>query len=143
MTMNLKEALTKIEELEEQIADLEMEIDDLKQDAEEEELYGDLYAEDEDVLVQDDPEYLETLDAFVFLREIGLDPFKLPSSVGERMEIRDRLASPIPDLTQALDECQDQYKYLEQHYNRAFELGYDPITKEFYCRACAKREWQQ
>ncbi len=80
-----------------------------------------------------DPEEL-----WIFLEDIGLDPNRLPSSVGERMDIRKRLESPIPDLSEKLEECQEQYNYLEQHYNRAWELGYDPITKDFYCRACSR-----
>lgn len=80
-----------------------------------------------------DPEEL-----FSFLQDIGLDPYRLPSSVGERLDIKSRLESPIPDLSEKLDECQEQYNYLEQHYNRAWELGYDPITKDFYCKACSR-----
>jgi chromosome segregation ATPase len=132
MIMNLRDALAKIEELEEQIADLEMEKSDLevKVDRLEQEIEGSwipVSAED-----------LEDLPERIFLQEIGFDPDRLPSSVGERMDIRSRLESPIPDLSQALDECQEQYSYLEKHYDRAFELGYDPITKDFYCRACVR-----
>jgi len=135
--MNLKEALAKIEELEEQIADLEQEIDDLEQDAER--ANDPLYDSDDVIeIFNPDPEALETLDPYVFLRDIGFDPWNLPSSVGERMDIRKRLESPIPDLSDKLEECQEQYNYLEQHYNRAWELGYDPITKDFYCKACSR-----
>lgn len=109
-------ALSRIEELEMEVADLEMQVDDC-------------------IDLDEDPRYMELRD---FLSDIGFDPHKLPSSVGERMDIRSRLESPIPDLSQALEECQEQYKYLEEHYDRAFELGYDPITKEFYCRACSR-----
>ncbi len=135
--MNLKEALAKIEELEEEIADLEQEIDDLEQDAERanDPLYGD---DDVIEIFNPDPEALETLDPYVFLRDIGLDPWNLPSSLGARMDIKKRLESPIPDLSDALEECQEQYKYLEEHYTRAWELGYDPITKDFYCKACSR-----
>jgi chromosome segregation ATPase len=135
--MNLQEALARIEELEEIIANQNMAIDDL------ENKIGDLEQQIEDSWIPVTKEDLEDLEQFTFLRDIGLDPDRLPSSVGERMNIRDRLASPIPDLTQALEECQEQYGYLEEHYNRAWELGYDPITKEFYCKACAKREWER
>lgn len=135
--MNLKEALAKIEELEEEIADLELEIDGLEQDAER--ANDPLYDSDDVIeIFNPDPEALETLDPYIFLRDIGLDPWKLPSSVGERMDIRKRLESPIPDLSEKLEECQEQYGYLEQHYNRAWELGYDPITKDFYCKACSR-----
>jgi len=134
--MNLKEALAKIEELEEQIADMELEIDDLEQDAER--------ANDP---LYDNEEYnglkLQTLDydpeeLYIFLEDIGLDPNRLPSSLGERMDIKSRLESPIPDLSEKLEECQEQYSYLEEHYTRAWELGYDPITKDFYCKACSR-----
>jgi len=137
--MTLEQALKEIqrlrgliEVLEETIADHELTIADLED--EKAKLEGQI--EDSWVPVSDDD--LEEVEERVFLRDIGLDPDRLPSSVGERMDIRSRLESPIPDLSQALDECQDQYRYLEEHYNRAWELGYDPITREFYCRACIR-----
>lgn len=128
--MNLKDALAKIEELEEQIADLELEVHDLEVKV------SQLEEQIEDSWMPVSEEDLEDLPERIFLQEIGFDPDRLPTSVGERMDIKSRLESPIPDLSQALDECQEQYAYLEKHYDRAFELGYDPITKEFYCRAC-------
>jgi hypothetical protein len=83
--MNLKEALAKIEELEEQIADLEMENDDLQQDKKDDEEYGDLYLEDDDCPdLDEDPRYMELRD---FIRDIGFDPEALPSSLGDRMAI--------------------------------------------------------
>jgi len=78
-------ALSKIDQLEEQIADLEMEIDDLKEDKKADEDYGDLYSEDDDCIdLDEDPRYMELRD---FLSDIGFDPHDLPSSVGERMAI--------------------------------------------------------
>lgn len=130
--MNLRDALAKIEELEEIIADQNLAIDDLEVKV------GKLEQEIEDSWIPISPEELEEVQERVFLRDIGLDPDRLPSSVGERMDIRKRLESPIPDLSDALEECQEQYKYIEEHYNRAWELGYDPITKDFYCRACSR-----
>ena len=135
--MNLKEALARIEELEHIIGEQNLVIDDLENQV------GKLEREIENSWVPVLDEDLEDLEERNFLRDIGLDPDRLPSSVGVRMDIRDRIASPVPDLTQALEECQEQYGYLEEHYNRAWELGYDPITKEFYCKACAKREWER
>ena len=134
--MNLKEALARIEELEEIVASQNLAIDDLENKV------GRL-ENNTDWWIPVSEEELEDMDERVFLRDIGLDPDRLPSSVGERMDIRKRLESPIPDLTEKLEECQEQYGYLEEHYNRAWELGYDPITKEFYCKACAKREWER
>lgn len=128
--MNLKDALAKIEELEGIIADQNLAIDDLEVKV------SQLERKIEDSWVPVSEEDLQDLPERVFLQDIGLDPDRLPTSVGERMDIKSRLESPIPDLSQALDECQEQYAYLEKHYDRAFELGYDPITKEFYCRAC-------
>lgn len=118
------------------IRDLEEQIDLMKKQIEKFTL--DHADSSEDFLNED---YVDPTNMMDFLEEIGFDPFDLPSSVGERMEIRDRVASAIPDLSQALEECQDNSKHLEEHYNRAWELGYDPITKDFYCRACdrAKR----
>lgn len=75
-------ALSKIDDLEEQIADLEMEIDDLKQDAEDED--DDLYYEDDCPDLDEDPRYMEMRE---FLRDIGFDPDSLPGSLGERMAI--------------------------------------------------------
>lgn len=135
--MNLQEALARIEELEHIIGEQNLVIDDLENQV------GKLEREIENSWVPVLDEDLEDLEERNFLRDIGLDPDRLPSSVGVRMDIRDRIASPVPDLTQALEECQEQYGYLEEHYNRAWELGYDPITKEFYCKACAKREWER
>lgn len=81
--MNLKEALAKIEELEDQIADLEMEVDDLEQDAER--ANDPLYDDDDDCIdLDEDPRYMELRD---FLSDIGFDPQSLPSTVGERMAI--------------------------------------------------------
>lgn len=136
--MDKKTLIDKISEISMKIGDLEQELIDLEDD-----LNGDadsgLYSDDDfEIVVDPDPEYLETLDPYIFLREIGFDPWNLPKTLGERNDIRDRLASPIPDLSAKLDECQEQYGYLEEHYNRAWELGYDPITKEFYCRACIR-----
>jgi len=130
--MNLKEALARIEELEDIITAQNSEIDDLEHEV------GKLEREIENSWVPVSDEDFNEIEERVFLRDIGFDPDRLPTSVGERMDIRSRLESPIPDLSQALDECQDQYTYLEEHYNRAFELGYDPITREFYCRACVR-----
>ena len=135
--MNLQEALARIEELEHIIGEQNLVIDDLENQV------GKLEREIENSWVPVLDEDLEDLEERNFLRDIGLDPDRLPSSVGVRMDIRDRIASPVPDLTQALEECQEQYGYLEEHYNRAWELGYDPITKEFYCKACAKRELER
>lgn len=130
--MNLIDALAKIEELEDIIANQNLAIDDLEVKV------GQLEQQIEDSWMPVSEEDLEDLQERSFLREIGFDPDRLPSTLGERMDIRSRLESPIPDLSQALDECQEQYNYLEKHYDRAFELGYDPITKEFYCRACVR-----
>jgi len=139
--MTLEQALKEIqrlrgliEVLEETIADQELTIAELED--EKAELEGEL-EEAVEYEILDDEEYDE-IEERVFLRDIGFDPDRLPKSVGERMDIRSRLESPIPDLSDKLNECQEQYAYLEQHYDRAFELGYDPITKEFYCRACQR-----
>lgn len=137
--MDKKTLIDKISELTMKVGDLEQELCDLEDDLNGEEANSGLYGEDDfEIVVDPDPEYLETLDPYIFLRDIGLDPWNLPSSVGERMDIRKRLESPVPDLSDKLDECQEQYKYIEEHYNRAWELGYDPVTKDFYCRACTR-----
>lgn len=133
MKERYRDALQTIEDLKHQISEMDDEISELEDRIEE------LEKEVEDAdLFELDSDDLEELDAYVFLREIGFDPDNLPTSVGERIDIRNKLESKIPNLTEALDECQEQYSYLEKHYERAFELGYDPITKEFYCRACSR-----
>jgi hypothetical protein len=47
--------------------------------------------DDDDDWYGDDSEEYEDLDVVIFLRDIGFDPDRLPSSVGERMAIRDLL----------------------------------------------------
>lgn len=82
-------ALSKIDELEDQIADLEMKIDDLDADKKADEEYGDLYVEDEGCPdLDEDPRYMEMRD---FLYDIGFDPDALPSSLGARIGIHDLL----------------------------------------------------
>lgn len=130
--MNLKDALAKIEELEEIITAQNGRIDDLETEI------GQLEQKIEDSWIPVSEEDLQDLPERIFLQDIGLDPDRLPTSVGERLDIKSRLESPIPDLSDKLAECQEQYAYLEKHYDRAWELGYDPITKEFYCRACQR-----
>lgn len=130
--MNLREAFAKIEKLEDIITAQNSRIDELEHEV------GKLEQEVENSWVPVSDEEFNEIEERVFLRDIGFDPDRLPSMLGERVDIRSRLESPIPDLSQALDECQEQYGYLEQHYDRAFELGYDPITKEFYCRGCVR-----
>lgn len=77
----------KVDQLEEKIADLDLVIEDLEN--EKAELQGELEeAVEYDIL--DDDEY-EDIEERVFLRDIGLDPDRLPTSVGDRMMLRDRL----------------------------------------------------
>lgn len=90
--MNLQEALARIEELEDEISDLELENDDLEEQVKR--LEDPLYDEDCECGLGDiDPEDLEDLNAFAFLREIGLDPWNLPNDLGTRMVIRDLIAA--------------------------------------------------
>lgn len=82
--MNLREALARIEELEDQIADLELEIDDLQPEDD------DLYYEEDCPDLDEDPRYMEMRE---FIRDIGFDPDALPSSLGERMALCNLIAA--------------------------------------------------
>lgn len=92
--MNLEQALKEIrrlrgliDDLEETIADHELTIATLED--EKAELQGELEeAIEYDILDDDD---FEELEERVFLRDIGLDPDRLPNSLGDRMMLRDRL----------------------------------------------------
>ncbi|HEX3156826.1 MAG TPA: hypothetical protein VHV32_19510 [Candidatus Angelobacter sp.] len=81
----LKAALSKIDELEDTIADLEQQIADLEDDAERAN-DGPDYGDDESTDLDELPELL-WLDMREFLSEIGFDPTNLPSSLGERVAI--------------------------------------------------------
>ena len=83
--MNLQEALARIEELEHIIGEQNLVIDDLENQV------GKLEREIENSWVPVLDEDLEDLEERNFLRDIGLDPDRLPTSVGDRMMLRDRL----------------------------------------------------
>lgn len=75
----------RIAELEDEVSDLEDEVETLEKEAENSDLYGD-----------DDDDEFEVLDydpvaLFTFVKEIGFDPYNLPSSLGECLAIRDLL----------------------------------------------------
>lgn len=81
----LSAALSKIDDLEDQILDLEMQVDDLEQEKERED-DGPDYGDDE-WSEMDEHHEEEWLDMRQFIRDIGFDPTNLPASVGERMAI--------------------------------------------------------
>lgn len=90
--MDKKYLIDKIAEITSKVGDLEQELIDLEGDLDSIEADEDLYSEDDDQWIyapNPDPEFLETLDPYIFLREIGLDPFNLPDNLGELMAIRD------------------------------------------------------
>lgn len=76
-------ALMKIDRLTTENDRLRRKVDEYKSRDEDE--------DDDDDWYGDDNEEFEDLDVVIFLRDIGFDPDNLPSSVGERMAIRDLL----------------------------------------------------
>lgn len=72
-------ALDKIYELQAKVEELETELEQLREGIDEQ-------------VIEAEGEW-EDLDVVVFLRDIGFDPDNLPSSVGERMSIRDAITA--------------------------------------------------
>ncbi len=87
----------------------------------------DLYFEDED---EDD----EEPDEWVFLRDIGFDPYYLPSSVGEREELR-RKVQEKRDLAALLEAAETDRDAYHKQVKMARKMGFDE-DGFFTCPQC-------